>query len=213
MKIAAIGKEGSRKAIAARSFSPGVEWVWVDSVDDLERHRDAVLYADLDFRPEKDRIERLGRLLPAPVLIDSVVHTLAKIGRPFIRINGWPGLLERAPCELAVSDTPAEARVGQLFNSLGWPCRFVPDIPGMISGRILATIINEAYYTLQDRVSTRAEIDEAMRLGTGYPFGPFEWGSRIGLTSIFSLLGALSGSDSRYIPAAAMEQELHGIKI
>ncbi len=35
----------------------------------------------------------------------------------------------------------------------------------MISGRILATIINEAYFTLQDKVSSKEEIDEAMRLG------------------------------------------------
>ncbi len=238
MKIAAVGNESSRNAMAAKKFAPGVKWVWVDTVDALGQHRDAVLYADFNFTPDKARIGQLSQLLPRPVLVHSVIHTLAEIGQPFIRINGWPGLLERAPCELAVGHRSAGAGIGEtgigekgieetgmgekgmdetevkmLFDSLGWPCRIVPDIPGMISGRILATIINEAYFTLQDEVSTKEEIDEAMRLGTGYPFGPFEWGQRIGLASVFSLLGALSRENSRYMPAKALKEELSDVKI
>lgn len=213
MKIAAVGNESSRKAMAAKKFVPGVEWVWVDTVGALGQHREAVLYADFDFTPDKVRIGQLSQLLPRPVLVHSVMHTLAEIGQPFIRINGWPGLLERTPCELAAGHRSAETEVELLFNSLGWPCRIVPDIAGMISGRILATIINEAYFTLQDEVSTKEEIDEAMRLGTGYPLGPFEWGQRIGLASVLSLLGALSRENSRYMPAKALIQELPNVKI
>jgi 3-hydroxybutyryl-CoA dehydrogenase len=227
MKIAAIGNEGCRKALASKKFNPGVEWAWVENIELLEQHGDAVLYADLDFTADEVRIGRLSRL-PGPVLINSVIHDLAAIDgiggvngidalsrpdRPFIRINGWPGLLEREPCELAVKDREAESAVGKLFDSLGWPCRFAPDIPGMISSRILATIINEAWFTLQDGVSTKEEIDEAMRLGTHYPFGPFEWGRRIGLGSIYELLGVLARGNDCYIPAEAMKEELREIKI
>lgn len=218
MKIAAIGKEGCRKALASKKFNPDVEWAWVESIDLLERHRDAVLYADFDFTPDEDRIERLGRL-HGLVLINSVIHDLSGIDalagtdRAFIRINGWPGLLEREPCELAVKQGTAETAIRKLFDSLGWPCRFVPDIPGMISGRILAAIINEAWFTLQDGVSTKEEIDEAMRLGTHYPFGPFEWGQRIGLGSIYELLEVLARSNDCYIPAEAMKEELRKVKI
>jgi 3-hydroxybutyryl-CoA dehydrogenase len=212
MKIAAVANEGSRKALASKKFNTGVEWVWVDNIDLLGQHRDAVLYADLEFTPDEIRIGQLSQL-PGPVLIHSVTSTLSGIGHPFIRINGWPGLLEREPCELAVKDKPTETVVGALFASLGWPCRFAPDIPGMISGRILATIINEAWYTLQDGVSTKEEIDEAMRLGTNYPFGPFEWGRRIGLDSIYELLGVLARVNDCYIPAEGMKEELHKVKI
>ncbi len=222
MKIAAIGDEGCRKALASKKFNPGVEWAWVENIDLLEQQSGAVLYADFDFTPDEARIGRLGRL-PGPVLINSVIHDLSAIdgvggiggvgvlprpGRPFIRINGWPGLLEREPSELAVKDRAEESAVGKLFDSLGWPCRFAADIPGMISGRILAAIINEAWFTLQDGVSTKEEIDEAMRLGTHYPFGPFEWGRRIGLASIYELLGVLARGNACYIPAEAMKEEL-----
>jgi 3-hydroxybutyryl-CoA dehydrogenase len=83
----------------------------------------------------------------------------------------------------------------------------------MISGRILATIINEAYYTLQEEVSTRPEIDTAMRLGTNYPLGPFEWCERIGPENIDELLTLLGQTESRYMPASALKMALKEIKI
>ena len=219
MKIAAVASEWAVKALESRKFNPGVEWVWVDEVSALKQHRDAVLYADLDFIPDPGRIRELTLLRPAPVLVHSVEHTLADIAvisgiePSFIRINGWPGMLERTPCELAVRHRDEEVAVARLFDGLGWPCCMAPDIPGMISGRILAAIINEAWFTLQDGVSTRDEIDVAMRLGTNYPAGPFEWGDRIGLKKLYALLLKMSETDSRFCPPGALVEELHKIKI
>lgn len=225
MKIAAVASEWAIIALESRKFNPGVEWVWVDEVSALRRHRDVVLYADLDFIPDEGRIRELNLLRPVPVLIHSVEHTLADIDTmagiqpsggadpSFIRINGWPGMLERTPCELAVRHKDEEVIVTRLFDSLGWSCCMVPDIPGMISGRILATIINEAWFTLQDGVSSREEIDVAMRLGTNYPAGPFEWGERIGLGKLHALLMKMSETDSRFCPPGALVEELHKIKI
>jgi 3-hydroxybutyryl-CoA dehydrogenase len=31
-----------------------------------------------------------------------------------------------------------------------------------------------------DEISTKAEIDIAMKLGTNYPYGPFEWSEKSG---------------------------------
>jgi len=69
-------------------------------------------------------------------------------------------------------------------------------------------IINEAYYALGEEVSSKAEIDTAMKLGTNYPLGPFEWGAKIGLHNIYRLLKLLSVEDDRYIVAPYLEQEL-----
>jgi 3-hydroxybutyryl-CoA dehydrogenase len=210
MKIAIVSGELLKSEIKARPLRPGqpIEWVWVDKVSDLESHRDASLYMDLDFAMDKERIGQLSRLLPVPVMVNSVVYTLREIDRPFIRINAWPGFVQRDIHELAVTDKEAAARIAELYEQLGWQYRFVPDIPGMISGRILATIINEAYYTLQEKISTRPEIDTAMKLGTNYPFGPFEWSERIGPSNIYHLLSVLKEKDSRYSPAQALAQTL-----
>jgi 3-hydroxybutyryl-CoA dehydrogenase len=210
MKIAVISGEPLKKELEARSCGQGqdIEWIWVAQADDLDLHRDASLYIDLDFTMDRDRIGQLSRFLPAPVMINSVVHTLREIDRPFIRINAWPGFLERSIHELVAPDPVAAQALARLYEQLDWQYRIVPDIPGMISGRILAMIINEAYYTLQSAISTRQEIDTAMKLGTNYPFGPFEWSERIGPANICHLLTVLSEKDSRYVPARELIQSL-----
>ncbi len=65
-------------------------------------------------------------------------------------------------------------------------------------------IINEAWYTLGDDISTKEEIDTAMKLGTNYPYGPFEWGEKIGIERIIELLESLAKTDSRYTVAPAL---------
>ena len=47
-----------------------------------------------------------------------------------------------------------------------------------------------------------------MKLGTNYPFGPFEWAGIIGLSKIASLLQILYLKDERYATAPALLQEL-----
>jgi 3-hydroxybutyryl-CoA dehydrogenase len=69
-------------------------------------------------------------------------------------------------------------------------------------------IINEAYFALGDEVSSKKEIDIAMKLGTNYPYGPFEWCEQIGLKNIHSLLTILKKNDSRYEIAPALVKEL-----
>jgi 3-hydroxybutyryl-CoA dehydrogenase len=65
-------------------------------------------------------------------------------------------------------------------------------------------IINEAYFALDDAVSSKAEIDIAMKLGTNYPWGPFEWAEKIGLNNIYLLLQKLSLTNKRYQPAPTL---------
>ena len=96
----------------------------------------------------------------------------------------------------------------QVFDQLGWKYRFVADIAGFVSARVIAMIINEAWFTVGDGISTREEIDTAMKSGTSYPYGPFEWGEKIGLQNIGRLLTAMRASDSRYEIAPALQAAL-----
>ena len=68
-------------------------------------------------------------------------------------------------------------------------------------------IINEAYFALESNISTKEEIDIAMKLGTNYPFGPFEWSKKIGLKKIYLLLNELSKQDKRYEPSTLLTNE------
>jgi 3-hydroxybutyryl-CoA dehydrogenase len=79
-----------------------------------------------------------------------------------------------------------------------------PHVPALdeqaIAARILATIVNEAASAVADGVAAPESIDTAMRLGTGYPWGPLEWGERIGLSHVVHTLDALHAAvpDGRY---------------
>ena len=79
----------------APALFPAAHCVVVKAVEELERHRDADLYVDLDFTMEVARLSALSRMLPSLVMVNAVTTTIAEIAHPFIRINGWPGMLER----------------------------------------------------------------------------------------------------------------------
>ena len=139
----------------------------------------------------KKRIGSLSGLLPAPVFINSVIHPLSLLHPDFIRINGWPGFLQMPLLEAAAGKN-SEAKARAVF---GDQIQIVKDVPGFVTPRILSMIINEAYFTLHSGVSTRNEIDIAMKLGTGYPLGPFEWAEKIGIRRVAALLTALRGAE------------------
>lgn len=141
-----------------------------------------------------------------PVLINAVCDTLQELNVPdnVCRINGWNSFLLRPTWEIAGNLIPSIQLVCQ---SLGKEIIAVPDEPGFIAARIISMIINEAYFTLEQNISSKQEIDIAMKTGTNYPYGPFEWASLIGLHSIFNLLQKLAGADKRYLPCALLKHE------
>ena len=141
-----------------------------------------------------------------PVLLNAVCHTLKAMNAPsnVVRFNGWNSFISGNTWELAGQ---VNNLVEQILTALGKQMIAVPDEPGFISARIISMIINEAYFALEDKVSTKKEIDLAMKLGTNYPYGPFEWASIIGVKDVFGLLETLSMHDNRYLPAHLLKQE------
>ena len=82
----------------------------------------------------------------------------------------------------------------------------VDDRVGMVTPRIIFMIINEAYFTVQEGTAGKADIDQGMKLGTNYPYGPFEWSDRIGLQHVYELLEAVYEDTkmnvTRYVPCS-----------
>jgi len=143
-----------------------------------------------------------------PVFLNSVTVTLKEMHAPenILRINGWPGFLQRPLWEIAGHMT---AETSGIIKKLNRVPVITADEPGLVAARIIAMIINEAFFALGDEVSDKAAIDTAMKLGTNYPFGPFEWAAKIGLQNIYTLLLKLSTVDKRYVPAPALEKEIY----
>lgn len=206
MIVAVLADEILKQELLALKIPDDVMVVWADSVRALTVV-EADVYIDLLFEKDTERTHHLKRLLPKPVVVNAVPWTTKSMGADFIRINAWPGFLQRSVTEVAISATLPQEQVKTIFDGLQWKYQLVPDIPGMITPRVLAMIINEAYFTLGDEVSTRDEIDTAMKLGTSYPMGPFEWCSKIGLKRIYGLLKELEVIDDRYKPASLLQRE------
>ena len=199
MRIALLASARQKIEILAKGIDDGVELLWVADPAELGQLTELQAIFDFEFRPDQKRTKALAEQLPSAVLVNCVEFTLDEIGHPFIRFNGWPGSIGRPLVESAVKDAAGEIVAKAIFQALGWPCIFVPDTPGLISARIIAMVINEAYFVAESKISSREEIDIAMKLGTNYPFGPFDWARQIGLENIASLLEALSKEGPAYL--------------
>ncbi len=185
--------------------SSETEWIRVAGGDAFTENATADAFINL-----KDNIILPGyATLKKPVLINAVIATLTSMNAPenVLRINGWPGFLQRPVWEIAgkINDH-VTAIIGKLNKKL----TVVADEPGFIAARIISMIINEAYFTLGDQVSSKIEIDTAMKLGTNYPYGPFEWALAIGSENILELLKQLNATDKRYKPAPLLIKEVTG---
>jgi 3-hydroxybutyryl-CoA dehydrogenase len=191
MKIVVLADEIAFDILRANKRDAG--WVKIESIEDFGSHPDAGAFFDLRINTSIGLYPDSGQ----PVFVNSVVHTVGA-NQKIIRINGWDGFLQNSTWEVAGAITDQARRV---LEYLGKKMIETADEPGFISARIIAMIINEAYYAKEENVSTEAAIDTAMKLGTNYPFGPFEWAEKIGLKNIWSLLSTLSLSDKRYEPA------------
>ena len=56
----------------------------------------------------------------------------------------------------------------------------VGDAPGLVLGRIVAQLVNEAAFAVGEGVGSPADVDAGMVLGVNHPRGPMEWGDEIG---------------------------------
>ena len=76
-------------------------------------------------------------------------------------------------------------------RALGKEVAVVGDPPGQVLMRILACLINEAAFALEEGVAAIAAIDTALRLGMRHPLGPGEWSARLGLDRVVTTLDGL----------------------
>lgn len=203
MKIVVSGNENEIAELLSGCTSDSITLIQTSTTDEFLLHPNADAFFDLAFENTVERTALLNRLLPKPVFINSVIEPNSS----FIRINGWPAFLKRAVLEASCLNESLKKGAEKIGAALNKKIEWVPDIPGFISARVVSMIINEAYFALQENVSTKEEIDVAMKLGTNYPYGPFEWSEKIGLKNIYDLLSELGKTNSRYQPAALLEKE------
>lgn len=162
----------------------------------------------LDCRVKLERKHDFFENLPVVSLVwghsASSVQTEFR-GRPVAGFSLVPPIGEQAIVELfaPLSGANQALELAQTyFRAHGHHTLLLPDQPGGVGFRILALLINEAVSALAEGVASPADLNRAMRLGTGYPLGPLEWAERLWLKPVLRALEGLQAElgEDRYRP-------------
>jgi 3-hydroxybutyryl-CoA dehydrogenase len=111
--------------------------------------------------------------------------------------------------ELTTQPTTAPAALAsaeRFFATLGMHAERVGDGPGLVLGRIVAQLVNEAFFALGEGVGTEADIDAGMELGLNHPRGPLAWGALWGPDAVLAVLEGLQTEyrEERWRPAPGL---------
>lgn len=85
----------------------------------------------------------------------------------------------------------AQAGIAATLAGCGLQAIVMRDVPGLLIARTIAMLINEGADAVYQGVCDAASADLAMKLGTNYPAGPFEWLQQIGVDYTVNLLNNL----------------------
>ncbi len=205
MNIAIRATEEQKEELVEKGFGKSVSVQWIGKNEKLAGVNAEALFDFMFTEPAAVNDEFDDSKL---VFIHSVNYTCREINKAnYIRLNAWKGFLNRPVIELACNHIESQKKAEAILIELGWQYVWVADDYGFVAARIIAMIVNEAYFALEENVSTKQQIDIAMKLGTNYPYGPFEWSEKIGLINISNLLDKLSRRDQRYAVSALLGHE------
>jgi 3-hydroxybutyryl-CoA dehydrogenase len=112
---------------------------------------------------------------------------------------------------LELTRTPSTSRAAaegaeRFFSSLGRHVEWVGDAPGLVLGRIVCQLVNEACFAVGEGIGSPADVDAGMVLGLNHPRGPLETGDAIGPVEVLAVLLGLQDEyrEERYRPAPAL---------
>jgi len=90
-----------------------------------------------------------------------------------------------------------------IFAKDGQCVTVIAESVGFVAQRVLAMVVNLACDIAQQQIATASDIDKAVKLGLGYPYGPISWGYVLGAQRILLILERIYANtgDQRYRPS------------
>jgi 3-hydroxybutyryl-CoA dehydrogenase len=193
-----------------------------DYEQETEREKAQVLMKDHDvifdfLLEDPSQLDGYGSEAEHIVFLNTATITLHRLieltDRPvngvFFGFAGLPTFLDRPVLEVCLYKKDFEAKLTETCARLNTAFQVVEDRVGLVTPRVICMIVNEAYFTVQEGTASRSDIDLAMKLGTNYPWGPFEWCTKIGIRNVCELLKAVyeDTKDERYIICSLLQEE------
>jgi len=79
---------------------------------------------------------------------------------------------------------------------------------GFVAQRVVAMVINLGCDIAMQGIASPEDIDNAVKLGLGYPYGPISWGDHLGASRVLLILGRIYGltGDPRYRPSSWLQR-------
>lgn len=195
-----------RKELLSTGMDESLTVEWINDINIFPEKADIII--DLFF--DTGREERKNKLLTNNaelIIVNDVSGTTDDLPGNYVRINGWPTFLKRSITEASCRNEAIKQKAETVFAIFNKKAEWTPDIPGFITARVVSSIINEAFFSIEEGISSRDEVDLAMKAGTNYPYGPFEWSRLIGIKKIYSLLEIVSKENPRYTPSDLLKKE------
>jgi 3-hydroxybutyryl-CoA dehydrogenase len=149
----------------------------------------------------------------APQAVCVAAGSLAALdsGGSAVGFHALPPLASSRLVELTRGPDSAQSAADaaeRFFTTLGKHTLWVQDAPGLVLGRIIAQVINEAAFALGEGLGSGEDIDAGMVHGLNYPRGILAWADQIGLDHVLSILDALylERGEERYRVAPLLRQ-------
>jgi 3-hydroxybutyryl-CoA dehydrogenase len=216
MKILIVG-ESEQAEECKTKLGTGHSYTLVADYSDIKKqikNHDLIFDFVIDEEPEEFQLYAGEK---CTVFVNTAKMSLAELSYlcgndvrcTVFGFNGLPTFFNRSVLEVSVLKKDDEKILSNTGKQLGVEYLLVDDRVGLVTPRVICMIINEAYYTVQEGTATREDIDIAMKLGTNYPFGPFEWCQRIGIRHVYELLDAVydDTKDERYKICPLLKKE------
>ena len=167
----------------------------------------------MELLDSEERLADVPLLVVSPFVTATAIATELAASRPLGVTSLVPGATRadgQIEFSLPLQGTPQENEgVKEIARTLlGDGAVETEDRVGHIAVRILAMIVNEAVFALQEGVANAGDIDTAMRYGTNYPKGPLAWCDEVGAEIFVQVLDLLQSEygEERYRPAIMLRQ-------
>ena len=188
------------------SFPPLTEnsRVWIDPT--VDRYDDLIEKVTQAGAAVAQTADNASLLLIQPWGID-VSQACADLGldaRLCVALDPLPALDQHRTLMLSpITGIQAKNDALALLSDGGAPVTVINDSPGFVVQRILATIVNIGTNIAQRGIASPDDIDDAVRIGLGYPQGPLALGDSIGPEKVMAILEGMQRvtGDPRYRPS------------
>lgn len=211
---AEIAEEAGRDAIIQRiSFADGINGlagceVVIEAVPEKLEIKQAVFASLAEHVSGETILASNTSSISITGIAASVTNPERVIGLHFFNPPVLMNLVEVIP-GLATSNEVVDATCN-LGKALGKKAIRVKETPGFVVNRILLALMVEAMVLAQEGISSFEDIDEAMRLGTGMPMGPFKLADFVGLDVVEHSLESIyeERGDDKFRPPFLLKQHV-----